>query len=112
MAPALDIAATLERFDQDRQLLDELAELFLQNYPQVVEQLRAAVSQHKVALVQQYAHALKGSISNFCAPRAEDKARRLETLARTGDLTGIDEALAELTDELALLSAEFKRLLA
>src|SRR5262249_41046928 len=51
----------------DEMLLAELAAIFLQEYPQLLENLRTAVASSDVEALIYHAHALKGSVSNFVA---------------------------------------------
>jgi HPt (histidine-containing phosphotransfer) domain-containing protein len=85
-------------------LLAELAAIFLQEYPQLLENLRTAVASSDVEALIYHAHALKGSVSNFVALEAENAARRLEQIGRDGDLTDAPKVLGELETALTRLA--------
>ena len=111
-APALDKETLIDRFDGDRALLDEIATIFLADYPNRLAAVQAAMEQRDPAALQAAAHALKGSAGNFGAALAVEAALRLELMGHGGDLTGVEPAFAELkktmtqlTGELAVLSA-------
>jgi HPt (histidine-containing phosphotransfer) domain-containing protein len=53
--------------------------------------------------VRRAAHKLAGAVSNFHARRTVQAARRLEEMARAGNLQDARAALAELEDALAVL---------
>jgi two-component system, sensor histidine kinase and response regulator len=111
-APALDKETLIDRFDGDRALLDEIATIFLADYPNRLAAVQAAVEQRDPAALREAAHSLKGSAGNFGAELAVGAALRLELMGHGGDLTGVEPAFAELkktmtqlTGELAVLSA-------
>jgi PAS domain S-box-containing protein len=102
VAPDLvwDRSVALARVGHDLELLRELAGVFLQEAPRLVEEIRSATLKNNAALLKTTAHALKGSIDSFAAKRPFDAARRLETLGRQQDLAGAPEALAVLGREV------------
>jgi CheY-like chemotaxis protein len=95
-----DRAAFLERLDGDFELLDELVETFRTECPRLLSDTRNAVSLGDGPGVERAAHALKGSVSNFCAPAASEAARHLEQMGREGDLTRAGDALVALELEV------------
>ncbi len=74
----LDESLALSRVGGDRGLLCEVAELFLNDYPDMLEKLRTAVSARDASALEHYAHSLKGSVSTFGAKGAFDAALALE----------------------------------
>jgi two-component system sensor histidine kinase/response regulator len=98
----LDHDLAMSRVGGDAELLKELAELFLDEYPRLFAQLRTGYEQGDARQVESSAHGLKGSVANFGAKRSVDAAFQIEQLGRGGKL----EAVAELihTLELALLA--------
>jgi CheY-like chemotaxis protein len=101
--PVLEREALLQRVQGDWELLGELVDLFLEAYPGQLAGLRAAVERGESPDVSAGAHALRGSVSNFAARRAEDTALALEESGRRGDLTGAHDLLADLEAELQRL---------
>jgi two-component system sensor histidine kinase/response regulator len=102
-APTFNLAEALERVDGDRQLLGELATLFLQEYPQMLAEIREALASHDPKALQHSAHTLKGSVGNFGAQSASEAAFVLEKMGRQGDLSAAPGALTRLEAELARL---------
>ncbi len=109
-APQFDEAVALNRVGGDFDLLREVAELFLGDYPDSLANLREAVGAHNAVLVEQHAHRLKGSISTFGASGAVDAALALEKKGRAGDLSGAEENLHTLEAALAQLHPELEAL--
>ncbi|MCW5969345.1 MAG: response regulator [Blastocatellales bacterium] len=98
-----DCADLLERTGGDHELVGELIELFLEDYPQHVDALRRAVDAGDANRLTSVAHTLKGSLGSIAAPRASAIAARLERMGRDGDATQARAAEAELLAELSAL---------
>src|SRR5690349_21223415 len=84
----LDKGLALSRAGGDEELLRELAALFLDDYPRVLEELKNAITARSAADIEHHAHSLKGSVSNFGAPAVVAAALALEQQGR-------NQALAE-----------------
>lgn len=106
----LDRAVALERVGGDSELLQEMAQLFLEEYPSQLEAVRAAVQARDPKALERSAHSLKGSVGNFGAAAAQDAALRLELLGRRGDLQEVDQALGCLESALSSLQPEMQSL--
>jgi two-component system sensor histidine kinase/response regulator len=102
-APAFDPLAALERTDGSVELLREVAGLFQEECPRLLGEMRRALEARDPIALQRSAHALKGSVSNFGAPRAATAAARLEDTARSAPLD-------ELRDLSRVLETEVHRL--
>ncbi len=98
----------LSRFGGDAGLLRELAELFIQSCPKMLEDIRDAVQKRDAKALERAAHSLKGCVGNFFSKGARETAQRLELVGKSGDLAGAEE-LAHLLEEQV---AEFNRVLA
>ncbi len=96
----LDLDAALSRVDGDRELLVEMADLFLDEYPRLLSTLRDAVAQGNAPTAAYAAHTLKGSVANFSAMPAVTAAQKIERIARQGDLTHVHSAFADLEVQL------------
>ncbi len=108
----LDIAAALGRVGGDEELLREISEIFLEQCPEALSEVRDAVASTNPEALQHAAHSLKGSISNFGAKAAFDAALRLELMGRQGDLSGSAEALSDLERALASIKPQLVKLAA
>ncbi|MEO8098132.1 MAG: Hpt domain-containing protein [Acidobacteriota bacterium] len=100
--PLLDFELAMARVGGDTELLKELGELFMEEYPRILTELRAAYSKHDANGVERSAHGLKGSVANFGAQSAVDAAFRIEQMGRQGNLQEVGQELQVL--ELALLA--------
>jgi two-component system, sensor histidine kinase and response regulator len=96
----LDWAVALERMGGDEELLREVAQLFLEEYPTLVDEIRAAASVNDADALQRAAHSLKGSVSNFGAESVYHAAFTLEHMGRKGDLSGAAPSIDNLVKAL------------
>jgi PAS domain S-box-containing protein len=92
----LDATAVLTRVEGDLELLREIVDLFLNESPGLMSEIRESVTSRDPQGLEQAAHRLKGAISNFSANEAYQAALRLETMGREGDLQCAEEALTAL----------------
>ena len=106
----LDVTAALTRVMGERQLLAELAGLFLAECPRWMAEMRAAVAEGNPPRLQLSAHTLKGGVVTFAARAAYEAASRLEKMGRAGDLSAAPEALAALAQEVEHLRPELTAL--
>jgi len=101
--PAFDKAAALERTGGSEELLREVAGLFLEESPRLLDDLWGALAASDAEGVRRAAHALKGSVSNFEAPRATAAAAALEEAVQSA-------GSEEIRDRSRALGAEVLRL--
>ena len=93
----------LERLDGDEELLKELCQIFLQEYPALLQKLRKAISESDAESVQRTAHSLKGEVSYLGAPDATKTAKSLEDMGRERKLSQALKAFTVLERELVEL---------
>lgn len=112
----LDAKELLERLSGDAELLAEVVALFLEDCPDRVQAIDAAVRLGDPTGVRATAHALKGAAGNMSAHRLFTAAEALEQLAEAGDLAlmpaafdrikaAADELLPVLRDPLTFAPA-------
>jgi two-component system sensor histidine kinase/response regulator len=90
----------LARFDGDSELLKELAGIFLQECPRMLDAIRAALGGADSKTLETAAHTLKGSVGNFAASVPWETALRLELLAKSGQLSGAQEIFHVLEQQI------------
>lgn len=100
----LNLALALDRVGGDRELLQEVAQVFLEASPELLQRVQKAVADRDSKALEQAAHALKGSVGNFAAEDVYQAAMRLEKMGRSGNLDGVEKALADLEAEMVRLS--------
>ncbi|HEV2205393.1 MAG TPA: PAS domain S-box protein [Candidatus Acidoferrales bacterium] len=81
-AGSIDWTAALEHMDGDRELLDEVARLFADEWPKTKAELDAALECADFKRSERLAHGLKGAAANLGAKALSESAFVLEKLAR------------------------------
>jgi CheY-like chemotaxis protein len=104
-----DREAALERLGGNERLFAKLAQIFCEDSPPLVEELKSALHAGNAAALAQAAHALVGMAANFDAHTAVDAARRVEAIGQSDNLDQAAEAVTELVDAVTQLNAELVR---
>jgi HPt (histidine-containing phosphotransfer) domain-containing protein len=104
-----DREEALARVGGSEQLLRDLVELFRNECPIQLDDIRRQRAAGDSAGLARAAHALKGSVAMFAAQRAYDAALRIEKMGRAGDLADFDEAWLVLQAAIDRLISAFDR---
>jgi signal transduction histidine kinase/DNA-binding response OmpR family regulator/HPt (histidine-containing phosphotransfer) domain-containing protein len=104
-APLVDVSAALHSVEGDRSLLEELFEMFQQDYPKQLTDLWDAIRTGDAEHTARAAHSLKGTVSYFGTPRASALAAQLEALGQQAELANALGLVQALQQELARISA-------
>jgi HPt (histidine-containing phosphotransfer) domain-containing protein len=107
---ALDLDVALAHVDGDRQLLAELAALFVQDYPRLRDEARESILKGDHSSLERAAHTLKGRLAFFGIQQAREQAIALEMMGRIGDLSRAKQALADVEREMESVLLEFESL--
>ena len=105
-SPSFDYRATLSRFADDAGLFKEVAEVFVEDCPRLMDEIRRAVEGRDATALKAAAHAIRGSVAFFTAEAALEAAARLERMGDEGDLAGLATAMQTLDAEMARLKAD------
>jgi len=103
----MDLEIALSHVDGDIQFLAELAELFLQDYPRLVEEMRRAILQNNHSELERAAHTLKGRLAFFGLNAMRDRLFTLETMGRERDSASTKQVLAEIESAMGRILPEF-----
>ena len=101
-----DPAAFERQTGGDAALRAEIIQMFLEDCPERVEEIRAAVDSHDAAALVSAAHALKGSAAYLCASIVRARAADLERAGRDRNLDAARSLLADLDAAVAQLIPE------
>ncbi len=101
--PVWDETEALAGVDGDRDLLRELAALFIQQGTNDLATLRRAWTEQDMEVLAKAAHRLKGAVLQFAAHRAHAACRRLEEVARKGTVTTDRSLWTEVETEVTRL---------
>lgn len=100
----------LERVGGDEELLREVAEIYLAEYPPLLDKIRSAVSTRDGDALQRSAHTLKGSLAILGAEPAAALALSLESQGRQNRLDSAEDVLSHLEEELIRVHHEMHAL--
>jgi PAS domain S-box-containing protein len=102
--------AALERHQGDADLLADLAQVFLKDFPSQLSEIRESIEHEDLERLQRAAHSFEGSVGNFVARRAFNTALELEQKAPDGGLEGCRRLCSALEAEMESLVPELLRL--
>lgn len=98
--PVLDQSRLLDQFSDEPDIIDELRDLFLDDFPLQLAKIRAGLDANDANQVARAAHSLKGASGTFGAERVYQVSLSMEQLARDGKLEGVTMGYDLLKDEL------------
>jgi two-component system sensor histidine kinase/response regulator len=107
---SVDLDQLLAGFNGNTRLVRDVVDVFLQDAPETLARIRDAARARDARALGAAAHTLKGSAGLFAQGRAYESARRLEQVARAGDLAGADAACAAVEADVSRLMAELRDL--
>lgn len=101
LAPFLwNRAEALERLGGDEGLLRELCEIFLEESPKLLRNLRQAVTEGDASSVMRAAHSLRGEVGYLGAAGASEAAQQLEDMGAQNKLAAASQTLMLLEGEI------------
>ncbi|PIE22516.1 MAG: hypothetical protein CSA62_12345 [Planctomycetota bacterium] len=98
-----------ERFGGDRELIEAIAQLFLEHVDRQISELSEAVHSQNAEAVWQEAHRIKGSLAQVAAREGQELAFELESAGRLGDLSQSLPLLDRILAVVHEAKAEFLR---
>lgn len=98
----------LANFMDDKELLFESIDLFLERADERYQRLDAAVAARDEVKVMEEGHTLKGMVAIFTQASPYESAKVLEFMGRNKKLDGVDEALADFKAKLEELKDALK----
>jgi HPt (histidine-containing phosphotransfer) domain-containing protein len=107
--PAFDRVELLDRVGNDMAFLAETVEMLAADGRTLLAEVRVAIQKGDAGAVGRSAHALKGMISNFCAPGAQEGALAIEKMGKTGELAGAARAVESLSSQVETLITELQK---
>ena len=93
----------LERVRGDESFLEELLDLYFEDFPKKIEQLQMAIEQKKFEPIRKLGHSLKGSSATLSLTFLQEASFQME-------MAGGDKDIVKANKALAFLKQEFKRL--
>ena len=103
-----DLDDALEQVGGDREILEEVLEVFSESYPDQLSELKNAIDNGDAHIIERAAHTLKGSVGTFSAKKALETASRLEIMGRDGQLQEAAAVYSKLEQEVEELNAALR----
>ena len=97
----VDSTLLLKAFDGDWNFLKEVVEVFLDDYPRLLDNLRRSFNEGDCDTFMRSAHSLKGMLKNFRAENAAEVAFDLEKKGKEADLKGVQADIESLAAQIA-----------
>ncbi len=101
--PPIDYPSVLERIAGDLSFLEELLNLYFEDFSEKYERLQKAIEQKNFDLIYELGHSLRGSSANLSLTFLQETSLHMEVAGKERDVERAKKALA-------LLEQEFKRL--
>ena len=92
----VDLKEVLERVQDDRELLLELFDIFIEDYPGKLDAIKQAVAKKDSEALRDAAHSMKGASGNLSAKRLYAMFLKVEQLAKANNMDGVEGLLKEL----------------
>jgi two-component system sensor histidine kinase/response regulator len=108
---AVDIPKALDAVGGHREILVELIEMFMKDYPERLDSLRKAVSEKDSDGIKRDAHKLKGNLGQVMADQGFNLAKDLEQSVNEESLNNAQGLLTRLEGEIERVSVELSSFL-
>jgi PAS domain S-box-containing protein len=107
----VDNALLLKAFDGDWNFLKEVVEVFLDDYPRLLDNLRQSFNEGDCDTFMRSAHSLKGMLKNFRAETAAEVAFALEKKGKEADLNGVQADIESLAAQIAQVDKTLRNMI-
>jgi two-component system sensor histidine kinase/response regulator len=99
----LDTGVLLERLGGDEGLFFEVIDIFLEEAPNSIERLWAALEARDSSAVESIAHSMKGELGYLGVEEVSQQARELEESGRHGDLERAQHIFATFQGDISMI---------
>ncbi|MDE1920167.1 MAG: Hpt domain-containing protein [Candidatus Omnitrophica bacterium] len=108
----IDLKDVLERVQDDKELLNELLDIYIEDFVIKRKALGEAIAAQDIAKIKEVAHSMKGASGNISAKPMYAACLQLETLAKenkTDGMQGVASSIDGYFEEIKSFSARFKK---
>ena len=105
----LDKATILDRLGGDEEILQAVAQLFLQEADNYCRQLKDALAKGEAATLQRAAHTIKGLLATFVDDEGVQLAVAVEARSKAGDADAVAAGAAALEARVRQLAGLLRR---
>jgi HPt (histidine-containing phosphotransfer) domain-containing protein len=104
-----DRGELLQRLEGDEAFLREMVSMFLEDAPETLDGLRAAMTAGDAGEIRRFSHSLKGAAANISGSELRDAALAAEKAGAEGDPARAAELLPEIEAAMERLRAALDR---
>lgn len=101
----LDKQSALERIEDDLELYEEICEIFREDVPRIIAELKSSFACNDIPTATRHAHSIKSAAANIGATNLSESARSAENALRDGDLESVSTIFSELDSNLSKVLA-------
>ncbi len=94
----------------DKKLIVEIIDMFINEYPERMEQIKQNIAASDMENLRFNAHSLKGIIANFMAEIPKEHAKLLEEKGKKGDLSNLNDDFKALEKSTSTLIEDLKEI--
>lgn len=105
---SFNLAITMETVMGSEELFQQIAGMMIENCPDHIAKIKAAIAENDSGALEREAHSLKGAVGNFGADNAYEAAYHLEKLGKSGDVALAEVGFQKLENALEELVSEMK----
>ena len=108
----IDLKEVLERVQDDKELLNELFDIYQEDFRVKRQALEDAIAAGDIAKIKEVAHSMKGASGNISAKPLYAACLKLESLAKEGKTDGMQEVAVSIDgyfEEVKVFAARFKK---
>jgi HPt (histidine-containing phosphotransfer) domain-containing protein len=101
MTPIIDVKDALERVQDDKELLLELFDIFIEDFAGKYPALQTALQKGDCSAFQMLSHGFKGATGNISAKQMHENCVELDAIGKSCELSRVG-------DKVALLGRQFE----
>jgi HPt (histidine-containing phosphotransfer) domain-containing protein len=108
----IDLKEVLDRVQDDKELLNELLDIYQEDFMIKRKALGDAIAANDIAKIKEVAHSMKGASGNISAKPLHAACLQLETLAKEGKTDGMQEVAVTIDgyfERIKVFAAGFKK---
>lgn len=94
----------------DKEIVVEIIDIFINEYPERMSTIQAAIQTRNFADLKFSAHSVKGVVANFAVPDLQAMARDLEIAGSEQNLTNVDELFENFKEKCQWLVDDLKEI--
>ncbi len=99
----LDLKEFLDRVQNDKELLLELFDIYIEDYAIKRKSLAEAIAKNDFEQVRNIAHSLKGASGNISAKNLREIFYKLEEMGKKGEIADSASLLSQVDEQFNLL---------